>query len=121
MTDDAPDAWMLLDLKGWNLVPDYYCLRGVCTSGDHNHALQNWDLEGSVDRTHWDVLRSHREEQQLKAGVEGCVGAWPIDAHGKSYRFFRLSMRGPSRNADGLISKHSHLCCGGIELYGELM
>ena len=107
---------MSVDLgEGRQLAPDYYCLRHGRDGTDH--ALRNWQLEGSNDDTTWTILKTHANDAALAAQAHS-TASWPIQAPGAAtgtpYRYFRILQTG--KNADG----YDNLWCAGIELYGLL-
>ena len=114
-TKDEANSWMSVDLgAGRSLVVDHYCWRnGFAANGDI--AFRHWRLEGSNDGRTWTTLKTHTNDESLKA-EDGSVAHWAVDGVSTAYRHFRVIQTG--KNATG---RHDHLITQGMELYGELL
>ena len=101
----APDAWIVIDLKGRLLKLTHYCYRGDCSGS--NSFPRTWEMQGSCDGTNWTTLRRHEDDSSVSRTQ---VGSWPIEGSPGAFSQFRVLNRGtPLR-----------LCCSGIELYGAV-
>jgi hypothetical protein len=112
-TGNTPHSWMSVDLgPGRRLAVDHYCLRHG--NGLDDFMLRNWRLEGSNDKTAWDVLKAHTDDRALFAAGFSAA-AWPVTPPtADGFRYFRIVNFG--KDSDG----HNYLTCAGIELYGNL-
>ena len=113
-TNNKPNSWMAVDLKGARLVPDHYELRSDRNGGDKP---RHWELQASDDGRRWATLRSHSGDEGLSAQPMS-VAHWPLDAAvvaGRAFRHFRIVQTGKNSSND------DYLCCAGIELYGLLL
>ena len=107
---NAIRGWLGGDLgEGRSLVVDHYCLRSHAHNGNK---LRNWELQGSLDRQTWQILRAHQGDASLSCQPMS-TAAWPVDAGTQAFRHFRIQQMG----ADS--SGGRHLTCTGIELYGR--
>ena len=111
-TNNKENSWMQVDLgASRSLRPTHYCLRN---DGVYACALRSWTLQGSNDESSWVALRDHKNDTSLPHKSKTAAANWSIDDCAESYRWFRVQMRGKNSNGG------HHLCCAGIELYGDL-
>ena len=61
----------------------------------------------------WTTLRNHTNDTDL-AEEPMSEANWPIENCGVHYRFFRIL------HTDQTTEFKKHVCCAGIELYGDL-
>ena len=112
-SEGAP-AWWMIDLGiRQRLMCNYYSLQ---TDGSAN-VIGDWELQGSVDKVNWTMLRSHENSRATFTQGGGKEFSWPVDLSTQvhpGYRYFRLVVSGPS-------AAQSHkFSLSGIELYGYL-
>ena len=100
-TQNQRNPWIAVDLgQGRSLRPSHYRLqRGY---------LCSWELQGSADGVQWHTIKRHKETPSHPA-------AWTLKGGGRAYRHFRILQT--SKNS----FRNHNLCCGGLELYGELI
>ena len=112
-TNDTANSWMSVDLgAGRSLVVDHYCWRSGHAHG--TLAFRHWRFEGSNDGRTWTTLKTHNNDQSLKA-EKGSVAHLAVDGGSTAYRHFRVIQTGKdANNADHLVTQ-------GMELYGELL
>jgi hypothetical protein len=117
ISKDQEVAWVAIDLgEGRSLVPNCYCVRHGYSSP--HFLLRSWNFEGSHNGRGWKIMKAHKNDSLLrntKQPQQGfSVAAWEVKGVEKAYRHFRIRMTG-KHWSDGHV-----LCCGGIELYGQL-
>lgn len=100
----AVGAWFQVDLKSFKLQVTHYCYRGDYGGGG-NHP-RTWDLQGSNDGANWTTLKSHHGDGSV---TNTCCGSWPVVSADFFSKFRILNKGNPN-----------HLCCSGIEFYGNL-
>jgi hypothetical protein len=106
-------SWVEVRLPpGRSLVPTHYALR----HGESDSTrLRHWELRGSSDGKEWEVLKKHNDDRSLPDGAFG-VAHWPLDTT-KAFSHFRVHQTGTNWSSYG---DNYHLCCAGIELFGQL-
>jgi hypothetical protein len=75
--------------------------------GGENHP-RTWSLQGSEDGHHYVSLKDHHNDSSVKRHENG---SWSLPDHNKFWRFLRIQNNG----------NPNHLCCSGIEFYGNLI
>ena len=101
----APGAWFSIRLVNHALRPTHYVYRGDMGGGG-NHP-RTWTLEASADGQNWTPLREHRNDSTV---TNNSAGGWPLEAE-SYFSYFRIRNCGPP----------NHLCCSGVDLYGDLV
>ena len=97
-------AWFSIDLVSIELRPTHFAYRNDYGGGG-NHP-RSFELQGSSDGRSWSTLSVHSSE-----GWSGKQAkAWPLHGHSQYYRMLRIQNKGAPK----------HLCCSGIEFYGEV-
>jgi hypothetical protein len=91
------------------ICPCYYALRNSYISG---YSLRNWQLQGSTDGHHWDVLSFHVDDQTIQAISYGY--AWPVKGATKYYSNFRIYSTGLQEDYSSMMG------IGGFEVYGKV-
>jgi len=81
---------VIFDLKIVKLNPTSYTLQH--STGWKFEVLRNWQLEGSNDKSHWDILVKHINDQSLKE-EKGSMATWSISSN-HFYSFFRIIVTG---------------------------
>ena len=117
-TNNIPQSWMAVDIGATRtLQVNHYCLRHG--SGDDNHVLRHWELQGSNDGLNWTVLRQHSNDTSMGTTAY-CEGHWEVNspASNTPYRHFRILQTGKNSGWQG--NPDDCLLCCGIELYGKL-
>lgn len=99
-------AHFTVNLKGTGVLLTEYVYRG--DSGGGNNHPRSWDLQGSNDGKTWDTLSEHREDYTITMTSSG---RFTIPPTSTPYSMFRIQNRGSP----------NHLCCSGIEFYGEII
>ncbi|CAH0379835.1 unnamed protein product [Pelagomonas calceolata] len=102
----APGAWFSIRLVDHALRPTYYVYRGDMGGGG-NHP-RTWTLEASADGQNWTPLREHDDDDGSVTNTQ--AGGWPLEAE-EHFSYFRIRNRGHP----------NHLCCSGVDFYGELV
>ena len=101
----ATGAWFSIRLVNHALRPTHYVYRGDMGGGG-NHP-RTWTLEASGDGQNWTRLREHRNDSTV---TNNSAGGWPLEAE-SYFSYFRIRNCGPP----------NHLCCSGVDLYGDLV
>ena len=100
----APGAWFGIDLLEVSVLPTHFAYRNDF-GGGNNHP-RTFELQGSIDGTHWITLSSHKAESWSGKSAK----AWPIVGCEQFFRHFRILNQGTP----------NHLCCSGLEIYGRV-
>eukprot|EP01083_Nonionella_stella_P145372 455347_1 len=109
-TPNAQNQWVCVDVKEYEVKPNYYTLRHGYSVGDA-YAM-NWRLEGMVrNGTEWEVLRTHCKDDSLKRAER--TSSWELKCN-KYYSKFRVFQY------DGNNRPDNHLCLSGFEIYGTI-
>eukprot|EP00479_Gromia_sphaerica_P015425 TRINITY_DN978_c0_g1_i1.p1 TRINITY_DN978_c0_g1~~TRINITY_DN978_c0_g1_i1.p1 ORF type:complete len:280 (-),score=37.67 TRINITY_DN978_c0_g1_i1:65-904(-) len=116
-TRNQPNQTIEIDLGDEVLLtPNYYTIRHGFTSA--NYYPRNWNLEGSDDGRHWDVIKAHSNETAIntpQAAASFEIDENEIECDGlPQYSRFRV------RNTGADHSGSNYLMVCGIELYGKL-
>lgn len=112
-TKSDNEAWWCVALsEEYSLHLTHYTLRHGLNAG--HSFLRNWQLEGSLDGSYWEVLKIH--ENDLKLGQPPpYIATWKIDRKVEAFRYFKIVQKG--KNSTNTYN----LYLSGIELYGELI
>ncbi|CAB3409028.1 unnamed protein product [Caenorhabditis bovis] len=111
-TSDDKNSHFTIDL-GVHVIPTAYSLRHA--RGYGRSALRSWMIQGSKDKTVWELIHAHKDDQSL--GEPGSTATWHFaDENRPAYRYIRLSQNG--KNASG----HTYyISLSGFEIYGEIV
>ncbi len=121
MRTGRKESWWQVDIgRRRRLQCNHYTLRHD-SSGDF---VRHWELRGSLDGKHWQVLRKHENDKTISKPYQ--LASWPVPrSNGSSngsgsdnskFRFFRIVLTGP--NASKMTTHR--LCMCWFELYGYL-
>eukprot|EP01083_Nonionella_stella_P316329 1146449_1 len=108
-TADEEGSYFSVDLKKHKVKPTAYTLKNSYWDGS---SLKHWNLEASNDGKTWICLKKH-ESEDLEG--EYTSHTWTLSDMTQFYSFFRIVMTGESHEGNW------HLCCSGMELYGDLL
>eukprot|EP00927_Polykrikos_kofoidii_P053191 TRINITY_DN4745_c0_g1_i2.p2 TRINITY_DN4745_c0_g1~~TRINITY_DN4745_c0_g1_i2.p2 ORF type:complete len:278 (-),score=35.02 TRINITY_DN4745_c0_g1_i2:1390-2223(-) len=106
----APSAWFQINLHGGRKIRlERYVYRGDA-GGGNNHP-RTWELLASCPeegRNTWVSLKRHENDNTVNMER---AGSWTVEkGRNQFFSRFRIQNRGSP----------NHLCCSGIEFYGEL-
>jgi hypothetical protein len=110
-TADSPNGWFAVSLKPCKMLfnPTHYTISTMLSQSWAY--IRNWNLEGSLDGVHWDIIKKHEDEEALKKSNDSAC--FQVQCYGW-YSHFRIHNYGPTeRNSN-------HLCCSQFELYGTV-
>jgi hypothetical protein len=111
-SNDVPASWFCLDFgtRRTIVVTSYVLRHGGNYRAD---SLRNWDLQGSMDGWHWEVLMSHRHDQSLQGPF--ALAHWEVpEQNQKAVRFCRVLQTGHNS------SSRNFLVLSNIELFGKV-
>lgn len=101
----APEAWFIVDLVNYELCISNFAYRNDYGGGG-NHPI-DFELQASNDGNSWTTLQHNSGTSWAGVGAK----AWPVESTtGQYYRMFKIQNKGTP----------NHLCCSGIEFYGQL-
>eukprot|EP01006_Ploeotia_vitrea_P060271 TRINITY_DN75606_c0_g1_i1.p1 TRINITY_DN75606_c0_g1~~TRINITY_DN75606_c0_g1_i1.p1 ORF type:complete len:282 (-),score=9.22 TRINITY_DN75606_c0_g1_i1:72-869(-) len=107
-------TWFEIDLgPRFRVIPSYYTLRHGSSQG---RAPRNWDLQASIDRDSWYLLKAHRADNSIDT-PQNSTASWPVEPFlppdvEEGWRFFRLVCQGVS-------AQHCNwFHINGFEVYG---
>lgn len=111
---DKP-AWYSLDFGvHLTVLPYAFSLRH---SSSQDRALRCFDIHGSLDGEHWQLLSRHESDSRLGT-AQGSVATWLMNCEFQGpFRHFRVTKTGYDA-ADTHSSDYFHL--SGMEIYGQL-
>ncbi len=93
-TYNKQNGWICIDFKTIKIKPTKYTLRHDIAAWCY---LRNWQFEGSVDGSNWELLKKHTNDTTINAAKQ--CHSWNIANCNKSYRMFRIYLTG--KNSSG--------------------
>jgi len=101
----------MFDLKTVKLNPTSYTLQH--STGYKWEVLRHWQFEGSNDKSNWEILVKHTDDQSLKE-EKGSMATWTISTN-QFYSCFRIVVTG--KNSNG---KYPNMWISQVKLHGVI-
>ena len=109
-----PNSWLCIDFKDNKVNPSHYSIKTTKYGNKDNHIPQNWDIEGSNDHKHWDLLDSRRKEESIHKAATANTFAITNSANKHNYyKYLRIIQRGKNTGND------DDLFFSSIEFFGN--
>eukprot|EP01006_Ploeotia_vitrea_P006575 TRINITY_DN1393_c0_g1_i1.p1 TRINITY_DN1393_c0_g1~~TRINITY_DN1393_c0_g1_i1.p1 ORF type:complete len:260 (+),score=34.64 TRINITY_DN1393_c0_g1_i1:80-859(+) len=109
-TANLPSSWVVIELKNYKVRPTGYTM--AHRAGKIGYFMRNWQLSGSIDGSHWDLLTTHKDDTTLDQN--NYIASWAINNISQSYSKFRIMMA-PGGNEKGTGA----LVIACFEVYGD--